>query len=178
MLPLIVLFALGAAAAAAGYHRRPSTSPATVPAWRSRQPRSTLPEWRAETSQGNEWALGRHASEADARAAASARETATERVIRVYRSTDPEPSAVLHPRLERPWCELRPQDLEAEDLADRAGLERWARCSTRTDTEIEIMAARFDRAFADAATDGEALALAQTRDAMRRAFQARGEATR
>lgn len=145
MLPLIVLFALGAAAAIAAQRRAQASDASPQP--------STPPAWRRAREAGG--------------AARPSRP-----------NTPPASSPALHPRTERPWCELRPQDLEPEDLADRAGLERWARCSTRTDEEIEIMAARFDRAFSDAATDGEALALAQTRDAMRRAFQAREMVTR
>lgn len=157
MLPLIVLFALGAAAVAAARRSSSSQEPAQPPAAGPGTGPGPVPAWRRARDAGP--------------SSASSTSSASSAPPRA-----PSSSPVLHPRTERPWCEMRPQDLEAEDLSDRAGLERWARCSTRTEDEIEIMAARFDRAFSDAATDGEALALAQNRDAMRRAFQARGAA--
>lgn len=78
---------------------------------------------------------------------------------------------VLNPRTERPWCEMVPADFSPEDRANEPGMTRWAECSTTTREALAAVVAQYHSDFEAAATDADALAIAQRRDRIEAAWR-------
>lgn len=78
----------------------------------------------------------------------------------------------INPRTERPWCEMTVADFTPTERENEAALVRWARCADVTRADIDTMVDVLNDDFDNAESDEDAMAIANRRDAMDRAWSA------